>query len=178
MSGSGPPACQAHPQPPCNRLFRKEVRTSSCKAGSRPQTSGTPGRLRESCGLPDPRNQYIPSEIHQEAKTKTGVPVAAQWLMNLTSMCEDVRSLTLLSGLRIQHCLELWYKLETWLRSRVAVVQASSCSSNSTPSLGSSICHRCGPKKTKDKERKNKSKEPTWERGWGIPLLLPVHEGG
>ena len=31
----------------------------------------------------------------------------------------------------------------------VAMVQASSCSSNSTPSLGTSVCHRCGPKKEK-----------------------------
>ena len=33
----------------------------------------------------------------------------------------------------------------------VALVSASSCSSNSTPSLGTSICHRCGPKKKKIK---------------------------
>ena len=35
----------------------------------------------------------------------------------------------------------------------MAVVQAGSCSSDLTPSLGTSICHRCGPKK-KQKERK------------------------
>ena len=36
-----------------------------------------------------------------------------------------------------------------WLRSGVAVTlaKASSCSSDSIPSLGTSICHRCGPKK-------------------------------
>ena len=28
-----------------------------------------------------------------------------------------------------------------------------------TPTLGASICHRCGPKKTKDKERKERKKE-------------------
>ena len=38
---------------------------------------------------------------------------------------------------------------------RVAVVQASSCSSDLTPSLGTSICHRCSPKKTKKEKRKN-----------------------
>ena len=32
-----------------------------------------------------------------------------------------VRSLALFSGLRIQCCLELWYRLKTWLRSGVAV---------------------------------------------------------
>ena len=36
----------------------------------------------------------------------------------------------------------------------VAVIQAGSCSSNSTPSLGTSICCRCRPKK--QKQIKNK----------------------
>ena len=31
----------------------------------------------------------------------------------------------------------------------MAVVQASSCSSDSAPSLGTSLCHGCGPKKKK-----------------------------
>ena len=62
-----------------------------------------------------------------------------------------VRSLALLSGLRIRCCCELWYRLQMWLGSWVAmaVVQASSYSSNLTPSLGTSICRRCGPKKEK-----------------------------
>ena len=36
-----------------------------------------------------------------------------------------------------------------WLGSRVAmaVVEAGTCDSDSTPGLGTSICHRCGPKK-------------------------------
>jgi len=46
-----------------------------------------------------------------------------------------------------------------WLRSIVAmaVVQASSCSSDLTPSLGTSICHRCSHKKEK-KEKKKKER--------------------
>ena len=49
-----------------------------------------------------------------------------------------LQSLALLSGLRIQCCCELHCRLQTWLKSvvAVAVVQASSCSSASTPSLG------------------------------------------
>ena len=41
------------------------------------------------------------------------------------------------SGLRIQSCRELWCGSQTWLGSgvAVAVVQASSCSSNVTPKL-------------------------------------------
>ena len=55
------------------------------------------------------------------------------------------------SGLRIQHGRELWGKSQTWLRSdiAVAVVEAGSCSSNGTPSLGTPICRGCGPKKQK-----------------------------
>ena len=43
-----------------------------------------------------------------------------------------------------------------WLGSHVAVavVEASSYRSHSTPSLGSSICLRCGPKKTTNKQTK------------------------
>ena len=48
-----------------------------------------------------------------------------------------VQSLASLSGLRIRRCLELWCKSQTQLRSgvAVAVVAASSCISDLTPSL-------------------------------------------
>ena len=61
-----------------------------------------------------------------------------------------VQSLALLSGLRIWHCCELWRRSQMLLGSHIAVVlaQAGSNSSNSTPSLGTSIWHRCSPKKT------------------------------
>ena len=39
----------------------------------------------------------------------------------------------------------------------MAVVQVSSYSLDSTPSLGTSICHKCGPKKTKEKKKKKKN---------------------
>ena len=70
------------------------------------------------------------------------------------SMRMWVRTLALLSGLRIWHCHELWCRSQTWLGSHVAVVVALACSyrSNSTSSLGTSICHRCGPKKSKKKK--------------------------
>ena len=46
-------------------------------------------------------------------------------------------------------CCELWCRSQTLLRSHfaVAVEQASSCSSNRTPSLGTSIYRGCSPKK-------------------------------
>ena len=63
----------------------------------------------------------------------------AQRLMNLT------RSLALLGVLRIW-CCELWCRSQTRLGSHVAVAvaQAGSCSSGSTPGRGPSMCHgRC-----------------------------------
>ena len=39
----------------------------------------------------------------------------------LASMRMQVQYLALLGGLRIQACSELWYRLQIWLRSGVAV---------------------------------------------------------
>ena len=72
--------------------------------------------------------------------------------MNLTSIHEKkVRSPALLSGLRIKHCPELQSKSQTQRGScvAVAVVKASGYSTDSTPSLGTSTCGWCSPKKTK-----------------------------
>ena len=78
-----------------------------------------------------------------------GFPVIAQQKrIQLGSVRSWVRSLASLIGLRIRHCHELWCRSQTQLKSgvAVAVVQAGSCSSNSTPSLGTSRCPKCGPK--------------------------------
>ena len=71
---------------------------------------------------------------------------------NLTSTHEDEGSQAPLSGLRILCCLELQGRLQRLLRPgvAVAVVKASSCRSNQTPSLGTSMCHRCNPKRQKN----------------------------
>ena len=60
-----------------------------------------------------------------------------------------VWSLASLSGLRNWRRCELWCSWQMRLRCHIAmaVVPAGSCSSDSTPSLGTSICSRCGPKK-------------------------------
>ena len=81
----------------------------------------------------------------------------AQWVKKPTSIWRDaVPSLASVSGLRIWCCHELWYRSQTLLRScvAVAVVSASSCSSDSIPSLGTSIYHRCSAEK---KQNKNKN---------------------
>ena len=56
-------------------------------------------------------------------------------------------SLALFSVSGIWYCCELWCGLQMQLRSCVAVVQTSSCSSDSTPSLETSICREFGSKK-------------------------------
>ena len=77
--------------------------------------------------------------------------MAQQKRTSLVSMKMRIRSLAPLSGLRIWRCQELWHRSQTCIRAGIAV--ASSCSSHSTPSLRTYLCHRCGPKKKK-KERK------------------------
>ena len=61
-------------------------------------------------------------------------------------------SLALLSGLRIWHCRELWYRLQTLLEScfTVAVAMAGSHSSNSPPSLGTSYAVGAALKRKKN----------------------------
>ena len=56
------------------------------------------------------------------------------------SMRMWVPSLALISGLRIWHCCELWCRVQTRLGS-------GSCSSDSTPSPGTSLGRACGPKR-------------------------------
>ena len=50
-----------------------------------------------------------------------GVPVMVQKQILLETMRLRVRTLSLLSGLRIQHCHELWCRSQMQLRSGVAV---------------------------------------------------------
>ena len=67
----------------------------------------------------------------------------------LVSMRTQVWSLTLLSGWKILHCRELWWRSQMRLKSQAAeaVVEAGRCSSNS--SLGTSTCYRFGHKNKK-----------------------------
>ena len=60
-----------------------------------------------------------------------------------------VQALASLSELRIWCCHELQCRSQIQLGSGIAVALAwsGSCSSDCTPSLGTCICHGCGPKK-------------------------------
>ena len=91
-----------------------------------------------------------------------------------------VRSLALLGGLRIWPGCELWCRSQTQLGSHVAVavVQAGNCSSDSTPSLGTSMCCRCGPKETKKpKTPRFNSGEPVICRSGSGSSDAPCHSG-
>ena len=87
-------------------------------------------------------------------KKGEGVPTVAQrkqiWLASTRTQVQSPASL---SGLRIRPCPELWCGLQMWLGSGVAMamVQSGSCSSDLTPSLGTSICCTCSSKKTEKK---------------------------
>ena len=73
----------------------------------------------------------------------------------LVSMRMQVQTLAPLGGLRIQHCHERWCRSQIQLGSgiAVAVAVAGSLSSDLTPSLRTSLCHRCGYKKEKKKKK-------------------------
>ena len=85
-----------------------------------------------------------------ENTTKMGVPIM---VTTPTSIHEDVASIP---GPAQWVCHELWCRLQRQLGScvAVAVAKASSCSSDSTPSLGTSISWGYGPKRQKAKQNK------------------------
>ena len=88
-----------------------------------------------------------------------GVPVVAHWKWIWpVSVRMWVQSLALLSRLRDQRCHELWCRLKTHLGSwvAVAVVEDSSYTSDSTPSLGTSICCGCDSKKQTKRKKNNR----------------------
>ena len=91
---------------------------------------------------------------HQNVKERSSRHGRAE--MN-PSRNHEVQSLASLNGLRIQDFHELWCRSQMWLGSgivSVALVQAGGYSSDWTPSLETSTCHRCSPKTTKEKKKR------------------------
>ena len=104
------------------------------------------------------------SKFNKKKKNRSSHCVSVDQEPNIMSMKMQVQSLALLSRLRIQLCCKLWHSSQRQLGSdvAVAVVQACSCSSNSGPSLGTSICHRYSPKKKIKIKRKIKHRRELW----------------
>ena len=97
-------------------------------------------------------------------KKMRGISIVIQWKwIQLVSLRMWVWHQSLLSGLGIQHFPELWYSLQKQLRSHIAmaVVWASSHSSNLTPNLASSICLGCSHKTQKKKKDTSKRIQKT-----------------
>ena len=83
-------------------------------------------------------------------------------------MRTQVWSLASLSGLKIQCCPELWCRSQMQHGSGIAVAgaQAGSYSSDMTLNLGTSICRKCSPKKTKRKRKRKKKANPQCDGIW------------
>ena len=104
---------------------------------------------------PSSNSQQLSLAYHYQKRSGSSHHGSAE--TNLTSIHEDAVGLCVpLSGLRIQRCHELGYKLQMRLESGIAVGQASGHTSDSTPSLGTPICRGAALKRQKKEKRKEK----------------------
>ena len=90
----------------------------------------------------------------------------------------QVQSLASLTGLRIWRCGELWCRSQMWLgtRAAVALAEAGGYSPNSTPSLGTSICLGCGPRKGKKIKKKRIPLHSHVIQSQGLPIKMSLSE--
>ena len=73
----------------------------------------------------------------KKRKKKSGVSIVARWVKNLTNIHEDVGLIPGLAQWGEDPALaRLWYRPAA-----------------ASPSLGTSVCCRCGPKKKKEKKK-------------------------
>ena len=84
--------------------------------------------------------------------------VAQRKGIQLVTMRLRVGSPASLTGLRIRRCQELGCRSQMHLGSGVAVTVADGCSSDWTPSLGTSICRESGPRNGKKTKKKKNSR--------------------
>ena len=105
---------------------------------------------------------------------KKRVPVVAHRITNPTSIHEDAGLiLALLSGLRIQHCCELWHRSRTWLRSWLlwlwcrlaAVVPIQLLAWELTYAVGVALKNKQKQKERKKKKKKGREKQKSYGPG-------------
>ena len=111
----------------------------------------------------------------------SGVPIVAQWVKNPADILEDAGLIPGLAqwgwGSGIAVSCGVGYRLGLDpTHIAVAVVKANSCSSSSTPSLGTSICLRRSHKKKKKIGHSKESLEYTFLTG--MPGAQRLHEDG
>ena len=99
--------------------------------------------------------------------SEVGVPVMAQWIwIWLAFMRTQVRSLALISELRIRHCCDCGVG-RRWGSDLALLWLWSRLSATALIHMRISICHRCGPKKIKG-EKKKGSQMP--KKYWLVPF--------
>ena len=113
--------------------------------------------------------KIMPSDI------SLGLLFVAGRVMNPTSLHEDSGSIP---GLARWVCLamKLWRGSQPWLGSciAVAVAKAGHCSSSSTPSLGTSMCHSTALKNKQINKQTNQKKTPWPLKADSVRRCLPV----
>ena len=89
-----------------------------------------------------------------------------------------VQSLDLLTGLGVQHCCKLWCGSQTRLNPELLWLCLAAVALIRTPSLGTSICCGCGPKKQRKKERKKELEDSVGCASAQLSAGLKLKGGG
>ena len=126
-------------------ILRLYLSTFRCPQTVKLQCGPTPAGVEEA-GDQNPLQSSWQNAEHPKPKIAPLAP-------HVPGMLERQCVLCLPTMPRPQQMWELTTSVQTRLTSHVAVAVASGCGSNSTPSLGTSICLKCGLRKNKTKQK-------------------------